>query len=140
MPLFADLTAMQARFEEADLIQLTDEAGAGVIDVAKIDQKLASADALITSYIAVRHKDTASFAGHPVLTDVACDYAFSLLWKSDPPKWVEDRRKLALSTLDKISNGSVKLDQGVETAAARPDQIITSGPERRLGSDSLRGF
>lgn len=139
MPLFADLTAMQARFEEADLVQLTDEAGAGVIDAARIDSVLASADALITSYIAVRHRDTASFAGHKVLADVACDYAFSLLWKSDPPKWVEDRRKLALTTLDKISNGSVKLDQGEETAAARPGQILTSGPERKLGGN-LDGY
>lgn len=139
MPLFADLPAMQARFEEADLVQLTDEAGAGVIDATRIDRVLASADALITSYIAVRHRDTASFAGHPVLADVACDYAFSLLWKTDPPKWVEDRRKLALSTLDKISNGSVKLDSGEETAAARPGQILTSGPERKLGGN-LDGY
>lgn len=139
MPLFADLTAMQARFEEADLIQLTDEAHAGVIDAAKVDRALASADALITSYVANRHNDTAGFAGHPVLTDVACDYAFSLLWKSDPPEWVKDRRKLALATLDKISSGAVKLDAGEETAAARPGQILTSGPERKLGGN-LGGY
>ena len=140
MPLFASLTDMQARFEEAELIQLSDEAGAGVIDAARIDQKLASSDALITSYIAARHRDTASFAGHPLLTDVACDYAFSLLWKTDPPKWVEDRRKIAISTLKSISDGTIKLDQGEEQAAPRPDAIITSGSERKLGRDSMSGF
>lgn len=140
MPLFADISAMQARFEEADLIQLTDEAGAGSIDAARIDRALASADALITSYVAARHRDTASLAGNAVLTDVACDYAFSLLWKSDPPKWVEDRRKLALATLANISAGTQKLDAGEETAAPRPGQILTSGPERKFDRNSLGGF
>lgn len=140
MPLFADLAAMQARFEERDLIQLTDEAGSGAIDTARIDKVLASADALITSYLAARHKDTASFAGHALLTDVACDYAFALMWKSDPPEWVMQRRKLAIDNLTKLSSGVIKLDAGVEEAAARPGQILTSGPERKFDRDSLGGF
>ena len=131
---------MQARFEERDLIQLTDEAGSGAIDTARIDKVLASADALITSYLAARHKDTASFAGHALLTDVACDYAFALMWKSDPPEWVMQRRKLAIDNLTKLSSGVIKLDAGVEEAAARPGQILTSGPERKFDRDSLGGF
>lgn len=140
MPLFADLAAMQERFEERDLVQLTDEAGVGTIDAARVDRALSSADALITGYVAARHRDTASLAGHPILTDVACDYAFSLLWKSDTPEWVLTRRKLAIATLEKISAGSVKLDQGEELAAPRPGQILTSGPERRFDRDSLDGY
>ena len=140
MPLFADLAAMQARFEERDLIQLTDEAGAGVIDAARIDQVLTSSDALITGYVAARHRDTAALAGHAILTDIACDYALSLLWRSDAPEWVRDRRKLAIEQLTKISSGVIKLDQGEEQAAPRPGQILTSGPERRFSRDSLAGF
>lgn len=140
MPLFANLAQMQARFEERQLIQLTDQAQVGAIDIAKIDQVLISADTLITGYIATRHRDTAALAGHPILTDIACDYAMSLLWKSDLPDWVKDRRKDAIAKLDKISAGTIKLDQGEETAAARPGQILTSGPDRQFGRDSLRGY
>ena len=140
MPLFADLAAMQERFEERHLVQLTDEAGLGSIDAARVDRALASADALITGYVAARHRDVASLAGNPILTDVVCDYAFALLWKTDQPEWVRDRRKAAVTTLEKIAAGTVKLDQGEEQAAARPGQILTSGPERRFSRDTLGGF
>lgn len=140
MPLFANLAAMQARFEERDLVQLTDEAGTGEIDQPRVDRALSSADTLITSYIAARHRDTAALAGHELLADIACDYAFSLLWRSELPDWVLLRRKDAIARLEAIAKGTIKLDAGEETAAPRPGQILTSGPERRLSRDSLDGF
>lgn len=140
MSTFATVADMQARFEERDLIQLTDTDGAGVIDAAKIEQQLGSADAMIIGYIAARYRDTASFAGHQVLRDVACDYAFSLLWRSDLPEWVAQRRSAAIGTLTAISKGTIKLDQGEEQAVARPDAIIVSGPERNFSRDRLAGY
>lgn len=140
MPLFADLAAMQARFEEADLVQLTDSANAGVIDAAVIDAKLASADALIISYIAARHRDTSSLGGHSLLTDIACDYAFSLLWRSDPPEWVTSRRKEALARLKDIQSGVIKLDQGEGEVAARPGQILITSDPQRFSRDKLGGY
>lgn len=140
MSTFANVADMRARFEEPDLVQLTDVDGVGVVDEDKVEVKLASADALIIGYIAARYRDVNTFAGNTILKDVACDYAFSLLWKTDLPKWVEDRRKLALDTLSRIANGSIKLDQGTEEAQPRPGQILTSGPERRFTRDSLSGY
>lgn len=140
MPLFANLADMQARFEERDLIQLTDEAGTGDLDVARIDKALTSADTLITSYVAARHRDTAALAGHDLLTDIACDYAFSLLWRSELPDWVSTRRKEALARLGDIAKGVIKLDAGVEEAPPRPGQILTSGSERRFDRSSLDGY
>lgn len=140
MPLFADLAAMQARFEERDLIQLSDPDNTGAIVASVIEEKLSSADALITSYVAARHRDTASLAGHPLLTDIACDYAFSLLWRSDPPQWVADRRKDALARLKDISSGVIKLDQGVEEAAPRPGQILVSSDPQRFSREKLKGY
>ncbi|MFC0686403.1 gp436 family protein [Novosphingobium clariflavum] len=140
MPLFADLAAMQARFEKRDLIQLSDPDNTGAIVASVIEEKLSSADALITSYVAARHRDTASLAGHPLLTDIACDYAFSLLWRSDPPQWVADRRKDALARLKDISSGVIKLDQGVEEAAPRPGQILVSSDPQRFSREKLKGY
>lgn len=140
MPVFADLAAMQARFEERDLLQLTDHDGSGTIDAARIDAVLTSADTLITSYVAARHADVAALAGHRLLTDIACDYAFWLLWRSNVPEWVSDRRKAAIKQLESIAAGTIKLDLGEEQAAPRPGQILVTSDPQRFGRDKLSGF
>lgn len=140
MPVFADLAAMQARFEERDLLQLTDHDGSGTIDAARIDAVLTSADTLITSYVAARHADTAALAGHRLLADIACDYAFWLLWRSNPPEWVGERRKAAIRQLEAIAAGTIKLDQGQEQAAPRPGQVLVSSDPQRFGRDKLGAF
>jgi phage gp36-like protein len=131
---------MQARFEERDLIQLSDQDNSGAIDAGVIDAKLASADAIITSYIAARHKDTAKLAGNDLLTDIACDYAFSLLWRSNPPEWVLTRRKDAIQRLRDISSGVIKLDSGSEEAKPRPGQILVTSDPQRFSRDKLDGY
>ncbi len=140
MPLFADLAAMQARFEERDLVQLTDVSGVSAIDAARIDQALVKADAVITGYVAARHADAAGFAGNLLLSDIACDLAFADLWRTEQPEHVKQRRKEAVQQLKDIAAGAIKLDGGVEQAAPRPGQIYVSGPERQLGRDALVGF
>jgi phage gp36-like protein len=140
VPLFADLAAMQARFEEADLVQLSDAEGTGEIVASVIDKKLESADALITSYVAARHKDVASLAGNPLLRDIACDYAYFLLYRSTVPDWVDSRRKAALAQLADISKGVIKLDGGTEEAAPRPGQILVSSDPQRFSRDKLAGY
>ena len=77
MPVFADLAAMQARFEARDLLELSDQDGSGELDQARIDRALESADATILSHIAARHKDAAALAGNPVLTDAGCVHTHS---------------------------------------------------------------
>ncbi|MFO6448921.1 gp436 family protein [Erythrobacter sp. NE805] len=140
MSIFADLDAMQARFEARDLIQLSDHENTGDLVPARIEDKLSSADALITGYIARRHRNTAQFAGNPILRDIACDYAFYLLWRSDAPDWVIDRKKAALKQLEQIAAGTLMLDQGEETAAPRPGQILTSSDGRNFGRDNMESF
>lgn len=140
MPVFADLAAMQARFEERDLIELSDQQGTGVMGADRIDQALVRADGQVRGYVAARHADADSLAGTGILTDIACDLAFADLWRSDQPDWVKDRRKAAIEQLKDIAAGKIKLDGGTEEAAPRPGQILTSGADRLLGRDSLGGF
>ncbi len=140
MSIFADLAAMQARFEARDLLELTDHENTGDLVPSRIEDKLTSADALITGYIARRHRNTAQFAGNTILRDIACDYAFYLLWRSDPPDWVIDRKKAALKQLEQIAAGTLMLDQGEETAAPRPGQILTTTADKQFGRDNLGGF
>lgn len=140
MPVFADLAAMQVRFEARDLLQLTDHENTGAIVTARIQDKLTSADALIIGYVARRHRNTAQFAGNTILRDIACDYAFYLLWRSDAPDWVIDRKKAALKQLEQIAAGTLMLDAGEETAAPRPGQILTTTAEKRFGRDNMDSF
>jgi phage gp36-like protein len=140
VPIFADLAAMQARFEARDLLELTDDENTGSIVPERIDAVLGSADALITGYVARRHNATSQFAGNAILRDIACDYAFYLLWRSDPPEWVVERKKHALKQLEQIAMGTLRLDQGEETVAPRPGQILTNTDPKRFGRDNLGGF
>lgn len=140
MPIFADLPAMQARFEERDLRELSDDDNSGTLDVARINLALESADALIVSYIAARHKDAAAFAGNAILTDVACDYAFARLYRSNMPDWVAERRKGVIRTLTDIAAGKIKLDGGEEIAAPRPDAINIHSDRQNFGRDNLGGY
>jgi len=140
LPLFATLADMQARFEERDLIQLTDEAGTGDIDAARVDASLTKADAIITGYVARRHKDVALLAGNQLLKDIACDLAHHDLWRSDPPDRVKDRHKDAMKRLSDISAGTLVLDGGQEVAEPRPDAIMFPGQPNTFGRDSLTSF
>ncbi len=140
MPLFATLADMQARFEERDLVQLTDEAGTGEIDTARVDAALTRADAMITGYVARRHKNVALLAGNQLLADIACDLTFHELWRSDRPDHVKDRHKDAMKRLADISAGTIVLDGGQEIAEPRPDAIMFPGQPNTFGRDSLTSF
>lgn len=140
MPVFANLAAMQERFEPDDLLQLSDAANTGALNADRIDQALESADATITSHIARRHKDVAALAGNAVLTDAACDIAFFRLWRSNAPDWVKDRWKAAMAGLKDIADGKTKLDGGTEEAAPRPGAIHTSGDTKKFGRSNMGAF
>lgn len=140
MPVFADLAAMQERFEDRDLLQLSDAENAGVLNAARIDQALESADATITSHVAARHKDVAQLAGNAVLKEIACDLAFHRLWRSNPPEWVETRKKDAMKALRDIAQGVAKLDGGTEEVAPRPGAIFTGTDPKRFGRQKLDSY
>lgn len=140
MPVFANLAAMQARFETRDLLQLSDDDNTGAIVQARIDAAIDSADATILSHIAARHSNAAELAGNPVLTDIACDIAFFRLWRSNAPEWVETRWKAAMTALRDLRDGKTKLDGGSEDAPPRPGQILTSSAPQKFGRKNLEGF
>lgn len=140
MPVFADLAAMQARFENRDLLQLSDDDNTGAIDQARTDAAIESADATILSHIAARHQNAAALAGNDVLTDIACDIAFFRLFRSNPPEWVETRWKAAMSALRDIRDGKTKLDGGTEEADPRPGQIIATSAPQKFGRKNLDAY
>ena len=81
----------------------------------------------LENHVARRHRDTASLAGNAILRDIACDYAFYLLWRSDAPDWVIERKKSAIRQLEQIADGKLMLDQGEETAAPLAGSACSGG-------------
>jgi phage gp36-like protein len=137
--VYATLADMLDRFEQAELVQLTDEAGAGVIDQAKVAKALASAAGLIDGYVAARHQLPLTTVP-ALLVDAACDLARFRLWKSTPPEGVQKAQAAAVKLLEQVSAGKVRLDQGVETEAAREGAIVINDPGRVFSRDTLKGF
>lgn len=137
--MYATLADMLARFDEADLVQLTDQAGAGVIDEARVNTALTSASTLIDGYVAMKYR-TSSVPIPSLLVDVACDIARHRLFRDTPPDAVVAARKAAIDTLDKIQKGTIKLDAGEETLVARPGAIRVDRRDRLFGRDSMGGF
>jgi phage gp36-like protein len=137
--IYAALDDLIERFGERELIELTDDAGVGTIDQARVDSAIASAEAMINGHLASRHQLPLSTVPG-FLKDIACDLARHRLHRTSPPELVEKNRAAAMLTLSKIAEGKVRLDQGVETEAARPGAILSGGTERIFGRDSMKGY
>lgn len=139
-PQYATLADMQARYEASDLLQLTDQADAGVIDADTVDKAIADASAIITGYVARRHDNIELIADNPILNMICCQIAYRKLWRDTPPDSIQKAHDEAIAELGKISKGIVVLDEGREIAPARSDAIHTDSATKRMSRDSLGGF
>jgi phage gp36-like protein len=112
------------RFREDELIQLTDEAGAGVINDTVLNQAIGDADGEINSYLAGRY--TLPLASVPeVLVLKACDIARYYLYDEAVPDVVQKRYDNAIAWLKLVAKGDISL--GLDGAGAEMDS--TGSPE-----------
>jgi phage gp36-like protein len=137
---YATLTDLRAVADEAELVRLTDDEGAGSAVDAVLTQALADASDEIDGYIATRY--AAPFSSvPPILRRYCIDLALAALYARrpmGPPEHIEARRKSALAFLTKVAAGAISLgseDPDPPKAEAR----IASAP-RRFGRRSLREF
>jgi phage gp36-like protein len=139
--MYVTLDDLLARFPEADLVQLTDDEGAGAIDVSRIDRAIASAGTIIDGYVAAKYR-TGQLPTPPLLTELAGDIVlFRLHERRDtPPERVSNAHDRALAMLAQIAKGTIKLDVGEETLAPRPGAVLVSRPTRLFGRDDMQGF
>jgi len=140
VPLYATLADMQARYEASDLLQLTDQADAGVIDAGTVTSAITDASAVITGYVARRHSNIDLIADNALLNMYCCQIAYRKLWRDTPPDSIQDAHDEAMKELLKISRGDVVLDEGEEVAPPRPDAIHTGGSGRKFSREDLGGF
>ena len=116
---------IEARFGQAELVQLTDRSRTGTVDAVAVAQAIGDATAEIDVYLATRYTLPLS-AVPPVLVRVACDLAvyhlFAARRSGGVVESVRDRYKDAVRLLENISKGSVTL--GAEPPPATADDLV----------------
>lgn len=137
---YATIGDMQLRFAAVELIQLTDDEGAGVIDAGRMDQALASASAMVEGYVAATY-DLDPAAPVPILlVDTACDIARFKLFRQTASEDATTRYGQAIRTLEGIRKGTIKLDAGAEAIPAREGVILTQTGDRQMSRRQMRGW
>jgi len=125
----------------AELVQLTDDTGAGTVDSAKVDAALAAASATIDAYAGGRY--TLPLQASEKLKQLCVDLSIYELEKRR--RRIREAtlaaRDAALSFLRDLARGQAVLDQpaGAPPQATEADVKKTDQP-RRFTDDNLEGF
>jgi phage gp36-like protein len=133
---YATRQDLTERYGEAELAQLTDRDGRGVIDEAVLGQAQAAADRLIDGYLAGVVTLPLTVAV-PLLTDLACAIARRRLYVQAVPEVVQADYADALARLKDIQAGklSLGLDAGGTAVPASGGAIAVSAPDRVFTDD-----
>lgn len=124
------------------LIELTDrsEEPTGQIDTAVVEKAATGTDALIDGYLQGRYQ-LPLVETPPLLREVAEALTIYKLHRYAASDMIADQHKAALTTLEKIAKGIVKLPiAGVEPAAKPGNGVRVTDRERPLTASSLKGF
>lgn len=162
--IYATVAAMVARFGELEIVQLTDRDNIppSVVDVARVETKLADASAFVDGYVGQVYQlpllgcakpDGAggvSYVPPPVLERICCDLARYYLHDDlAPENEVYRRYKGALRELDAVASGQAMLacpwggSPGVPLSADAQSgggDTYHKFSSRSITDDSMRGF
>jgi phage gp36-like protein len=127
---------------EASLITLTDDAGAGEVDAAKVAAAIADADATIDSYCQGRY--TVPLAPVPPrIAQIGVDIAvYNLYSRSDleMPEVRKDRNKEAIRFLEKVAAGGINLGVSTPSPADTGNAVSMDSNSRIFTREKMSGF
>ena len=135
-------TDILEQLDEATLIQLTDDDGAGEIDDDKVTRAVADADATIDSYCQGRYTIPLS----PVpdkIRQVSVDIAiYNLYSRRDDtaPEIRKDRYKEAVRFLEKVSDGKIDLGAATPAQVNTDNTVDITSNERIFTREKMDGF
>lgn len=137
---YATQADMTSRFDEKEIVELSDRANVGVLNVAVLADKLADADAEINAYLQGRY--TLPLATVPTaLVRIACDIARYHLYDNRATEAVTQRYKDAIAFLKGVAKGDIQLgvDSGnqVQPISSAPE---FDAPERLFTRDTLADY
>jgi phage gp36-like protein len=137
---YATLDDLKKILNETVLIDLTDDAGDGVIDTAVVDNSLEAADVEIDAYLGERYGLPLNPAP-PIVAKMAGDLAVFNLYsrREGPPDHWQVRYNNVIKLLGRIQAGDVGLGLG-DPAAAVSDGAEVISEDRIFTRDSLKNF
>ena len=141
MASYAVLADVQDMVDDNELIQLTDDTGAGTVDTTLVASQLTKASNTIDGYLGARY---ALPLGTPpaILTDMCVDIAVYNMYgrRQGPPDHWADRYKNTIAFLTKVSEGKITLGAGDPDGNGPADTPQVSGPGRIFTRDKLNGW
>ena len=138
---YATKADMLKRYEEQELIQLTDnvEPYTGEIVDAILDNALDDASAMIDLYLGSLY-DLPLAETPAALVNIACVIAFHGLNRNSMTDEIRAAYEDAEKRLDKITKGIIKLDVGGSEPKSAAAMAKVSAPDRIFNRDTLKGF
>jgi len=130
------------QIDEAILIQLTDDTGAGAVDEDKVTKAIEDADATIDAYCQGRYTIPLS----PVpdkIRQVSVDIAIYNLFSrrgDAAPETRKDRHKEAIRFLEKVGEGKIRLGAATPAPSNTPDTVNISSNKRIFDRDKMSGL
>jgi len=135
------ITSVDLDMRQDQLVQLTDDEGAGVVNEERVAAAITGAQAEVDGYCGKRYK--VPFADPPQLVNrlTAVLAKYNLYTRRDEvPDSVVSQHKAAVKALDDISKGVISLGKEPEPTPAAATGGKISGPSKIFGRDKLRGF
>lgn len=141
--MYCSLDDLKKNIDEAVIEQLTDDAGAGAIDTAKVTEAIANADSLIDGFCGSRY--TIPFATvPPIIKNISIALAIYFLHKRRRGVTDEQQRDYdaQLKLLKQLSDGIISL--GVQPVPADSPGDVAAGEtdddDREFTKTTLSGF
>jgi len=137
---YATKADMLKRYEEKDIIQLTDnvEPYTGAIVDSVLDNALEDASAMIDLYL--HRYDLPLGDVPPALVNITCIMAYYQLNRTRTTEEMRQDYEDSLKTLEQISSGKIKLDVGGAEPKSAAAIARVDGPNRTFNRDTLKGF
>ena len=140
---YCTLADILKRIPEEAVIQLTDDAGAGVVGQSNVDSAISRADKEIDAWCGDRYLVPFTSPAPPIVGELAIDMAIYFLYGrtvDEIPKSRADAYKNAVRLLEKISDGTISLGVEPVPAAGAVGRPVTRVPKRLFSDETLEGF
>jgi phage gp36-like protein len=139
--MYADKTAMLKRYEEKELIQLTDmiEPYTAAIVDAVLNNALEDATSTIDMYIGSKYRLPLGSIP-PALEEMACVLAFYRLNRGRTTEELRQDYEDVLKRLTDIAAGKIRLDFQGDEPQSQAEIAAVDAPNRTFNRDTLKGF
>lgn len=139
-PGYLSLEAFIQRSGVDEAVRLTDEAGTGTIDAARLDAALQDAQALVDSYLGARYRVPLTLPAPAPIPTLAFDLAVARLYRGELPAGVEAKRDEAIRLLKDLAAGKAAIPVAPPPTTTSPAPVLVEPHDRLFSRKRMGGF